>query len=65
MTFGERIDELRKEKNLTMKQLSRKSGVTAVTLSNWKTGKTIPQKVAIKKVADALECDFKELLEYL
>jgi len=66
MTIGEKINELRKEKNMTLLELSKKSGVSAVTLTNWKLGKTKkPQMVAIKKVADVLECDFKDLCSYL
>ena len=57
MTVGEKINELRKEKNMTLAELSKKSGVSAVTLTNWKLGKTKPQPVALSKVAAALDCD--------
>lgn len=65
MTVGEKINELRKAKNMTLKQLALKSGISAVTLTNWKTGKTRPQPVMLKRVADALGCDFQELLDLL
>ena len=65
MTIKERIDELRKAKNLTFQELSQKSGVSAQTLSNWNTGKTQPQLIALKKIADALECDYEDLAKYL
>ena len=65
MTIGEKINELRKKKNMTFSELAKKSGVSIVTLSNWNKGKTNPQLVAVKKVADALECDFEELKSFL
>ncbi len=65
MTIGEKINELRKAKNLKFKELAQKSGVSVVTLCNWNKGKTVPQPVALKKVADALECDLRELQQYL
>ena len=65
MTIGEKINELRKAKNMTFSQLAQKSGVSTVTLSNWNKGKTTPQLIAVKKVADALECSFEELRQFL
>ena len=65
MTIGEKINELRKKNNMTFSQLAKKSGVSIVTLSNWNKGKTNPQLVAVKKVADALNCDFEELKRFL
>ena len=64
MTIGEKINELRKEKNMTLLELSKKSGVSAVTLTHWKNGDTKPQLVALSKVADALDCDLSELRKY-
>ena len=65
MNVGEKINQLRKEKNLTMLELSKKSGISAETLCNWKNGHTKPQGAKLKKVADALECDLKELYDLL
>lgn len=65
MTIGEKINELRKERNLTLAELAKRSGLTAITLTNWKRGKTKPQLVALKRVADVLKCDFEELKSYL
>ena len=65
MTIGEKINELRKEKNLTFAQLSQKSGISVVTLVNWNKGKTKPQPIALKKVATALNCDYEELARFL
>ena len=65
MTIGEKINELRKAKNMQFVELAKKSGVSAVTLSNWNKGKRKPQPIALKKVADALEVDFEELTKFL
>ena len=64
MTIGEKINALRKEKNMTLLELSKKSGISPATLTNWKLGKTQPQAVALKKVADALGVDFQELRSF-
>lgn len=64
MTIGEKINELRKQKNMTLSELSEKSGVSAATLTHWKQGRTKPQLVALSKVADALGCDLSDLREY-
>lgn len=64
MTIGEKINELRKEKNMTMLELSKKSGISAATLSHWKKGDTKPQLVALSKVAAALDCDLSELRKF-
>lgn len=65
MTIGEKINELRKEKNMTLLELSKKSGVSAVTLTHWKLGRTKPQMVALNKVAIALGRDLADLYPYL
>ena len=64
MTIGEKINELRKEKNMTLLELSKKSGISSATLTNWKLGKTQPQPVDLKKVADALDVDLQELKRF-
>lgn len=65
MTAWEKINELRKEKNLTLARLAILSGVSNVTLTNWHKGKTKPHPLALKKVADALDYNYKDLLELL
>lgn len=64
MTIGEKINELRKERNMTLAELSKKSGISSATLTNWKLGKTKPQLVAVSKVAAALEVDLSCLRAY-
>lgn len=61
----ERINELRKERNLTCQELARLAGITPATLINWNKGRTKPNPVLLKKVADALGCDYNELFKLL
>ncbi len=61
MTFGEKIKELRKEKNLTIKELSSKSGISTVTINNYELGKSNPSLLSIQKLSKALKCDFNVL----
>lgn len=65
MTVGEKITELRKAKGMTCQELAKKSGVSCATLSNWRKGKTKPNLVALKKVADALGCPYEILYNLL
>ena len=61
MTFGEKLRNLRKERGLTAKQLSEKSGLTAVSIINYENDHRKPNLVSINKLANALDCDFDEL----
>lgn len=64
MTVMKIIDEFRRKRNMTAKELSAKSGISEVTISNWKRGKTIPRLSALGKVAKALEIDISILRPY-
>ena len=58
--FGQRIKSLRKEKNLTLKELSDKSGIALTYLSkieNGKTGGNSAEVSTIEKLAHALGVD--------
>ena len=61
MTFGEKIKNLRKERNLTIKQLSELSGLSTVTINFYELGKIKPNLISVQKLAKALNCDFDEL----
>jgi len=47
---------------LTMKELSKKSGVSDVTLTRVNQGKQIPQPVTVGKIAKALKVDVEKLI---
>tara|TARA_R110002124_G_scaffold123818_1_gene282712 strand:- start:5450 stop:6148 length:699 start_codon:yes stop_codon:yes gene_type:complete len=55
-TLGERSKERRKIIKLTQIQLSKKVGVSGVTISQWESGDTSPKGENLYKLARALSC---------
>lgn len=51
-----------KERRLTLKALSKLSGVPSTTLHEWQNGRSPRDPVQAKKVADALEISLNQLL---
>ena len=66
MTFGERVRDLRKAKNLSQRELADIIGVNFTYLSKIENGKldfaSFPSEDTIRKLAEALEADVDELL---
>jgi HTH-type transcriptional regulator, competence development regulator len=66
MTFGERIRQLRKAKNLNQSELAEKVGINFTYLSKIENDKItsaeFPSEDTIKKLAKALRADADELL---
>ena len=66
MTFGERLRELRKAKNLSQRALAEKVGINFTYLSKVESEKLdfaqYPSEDLIRKLAKALEADVDELL---
>lgn len=60
-TFGKKIKELRKSKDLTLKQLSDKSGIELTYLSKLENDKlnSLPSEETINKIVGALGLDNK------
>ncbi|MGI2021695.1 S24 family peptidase [Shewanella glacialipiscicola] len=54
--LGDRSKEQRKLIGLTQLQLSKKVGVSSVTISQWESGDTSPKGQNLYKLADALQC---------
>ena len=50
--FCERLKELRKEKNLSMKQLAIKLNTTDAAISNWENGINEPKISYLKSIAE-------------
>ncbi len=48
----ERFVQLLQEKNLTAYRVSKDTGVTQTTLSDWKTGRATPRTTTLQKIAD-------------
>lgn len=61
MTFGEKLRNLRKERNLSVKQLAELSGLSVVQISHYENNHHVPNAININKLASALECDYETL----
>ena len=57
MTIGERIKEIRQEKNMTQKELGEKCGLADSAIRRYELGKANPKKETIQKIANALNID--------
>ena len=61
-TIGQRIKRERLNLNLTQRELAGKVGVGAPHISKIEAGREIPSDELLGKFADALDCDYEELL---
>lgn len=61
--FGTFIRTLRKEKNLTQKELGNMLHLTDKAISKWETGQTLPDITMIEKIAEALGVTTLELMQ--
>ena len=57
------LKELIKAKGIKQKWLAQKIGVSEITVSNWCTNKTVPQKHHIEKLCEILDIPEKNLLQ--
>ena len=60
--FGDFIKELRKEKQLTQKELGEKLNITDKAISKWERGLSFPDIAVLKDSAEFFEIDMSELL---
>ena len=60
-TLGQTIKRLRREKGYTKVELSRKTGLSVAEIRNIETDCNKPRVFNIKKISEALECDFQIL----
>jgi transcriptional regulator with XRE-family HTH domain len=60
--FGERLRRLRKEKDLTQKQLADKVGVSRATLAGYEVKGVEPSHSTLISLADELDCSVDYLL---
>lgn len=58
-----RVYELRKKKNMTLKQLSEKAGIGMTTINDFEKDRTSPTLETITRLADALDVSVDELFE--
>lgn len=54
--LGDRIKELRKNKELTQEQLGKKLNVAKSTISQYETGTNVPDISILIKIADIFDC---------
>ena len=62
MLIGKNIKELRIKSGYSQEQLSQKLGVTRQTLSNWESGKTIPNAMQLNEIAAFFRTDMDSLV---
>ncbi len=62
MAFKEFLYELRKENNLTQKEIADQLGVTIDAVSKWETGETFPDTAQLVPLADIFGVTVDELL---
>ena len=60
--IGKFIAELRKEKEMTQKELADKLGVTDRAVSKWENGRGMPDVSLLRKISEILEITVNELL---
>ena len=60
--IGKFIAQMRKEKELTQRQLAEQVGVSDKTVSKWETGRSMPDNSVIMDVCMVLEINVNELL---
>ena len=60
---GVLIAQLRKERNLTQKQLADQLHISDRTISKWERGAGFPDVSLLEPLADALHCSVVSLLE--
>lgn len=63
MTFGQKLEQLRKQRNMTLRKLAEKSGISYSLIQFMVKDERIPTKEAIHSLARALQYeDTEELL---
>ncbi len=63
-TFGERIRELRIDRELSLRQLARRIGKSAPFLSDIELGRRFPSEGVLRAIAKELEVELAHLKEY-
>lgn len=60
--FGEFLSEIRKEKNMTQKELAERLFVSDKTVSKWECGRSFPNVTLLIPIAEVLDVTVSELL---
>lgn len=62
MTVGEQIQNLRKQQNLTQRELGKRCGIAEPTIRRYELGKLKPKISTVAKIAEALGVEILELI---
>lgn len=60
---GVRIKDIRIEKGMDQKEFAKRINATVSALSNWETGRNLPNKERLKNIADIAGITVQKLLE--
>ncbi len=63
-TFGERIRELRDEKDISLRELAKRLEISAAFLSDVELGRRYPSDKVLVKIAEALGVSFEDIRGY-
>lgn len=63
-TFGQRIRELREKKDLSLRELAKKIGISAAFLSDVELGRRYPSEKVLIGVAQYLDTTIEDLREF-
>ncbi|SRR6266404_974295 len=64
MTLGERIRQLREEKDLSLREFAEKLGLSAAFVSDIELGRRYPSKKVLADIARVLGTSVEDLLKY-
>lgn len=64
MTFGEKLSSLRKQSNLTQKDLAEKLNVSRQAITKWENDAGLPDINNLKKISSLFAVTIDELLDY-
>ena len=63
MEFHEKLQELRKSRNLTQEELAEELYVSRTAISKWESGKSLPDIVSIIRMSELYDLSLDELLK--
>lgn len=58
----EKVDNLRRQKRMSVAELNRRAGISHATLPSWKQRKTMPTLELLEAICDALDVSLATLL---
>lgn len=62
ISFGEKIESLRKENRLTQAEFAEKLGVTRTTVGKWELNKNYPNQAVLLQICKIFNCSLDALL---